>query len=36
MHLALDSSDARVDAHRFYERESPSWRSRTFGWELRR
>jgi GNAT superfamily N-acetyltransferase len=35
-HLELDSSDSRADAHRFYDRESPSWRSRTFGWELRR
>ncbi len=34
-HLELDSSDARAAAHRFYERESPSWQSRCFGWELR-
>ena len=33
-HLELDSSDARADAHRFYERERPSWRSACFGWEL--
>ena len=33
-HLELDSSEARPDAHRFYEREGPSWRSRCFGWEL--
>jgi GNAT superfamily N-acetyltransferase len=33
-HLELDSSDTRVDAHRFYERESPSWRSVCFAWEL--
>jgi GNAT superfamily N-acetyltransferase len=33
-HLELDSSDARADAHRFYERERPSWRSVCFGWEL--
>lgn len=33
-HLELDSSDARADAHRFYEREDPSWRSACFGWEL--
>jgi GNAT superfamily N-acetyltransferase len=33
-HLELDSADGRVDAHRFYEREQPSWRSRCFGWEL--
>jgi GNAT superfamily N-acetyltransferase len=35
-HLELDSGDARAAAHRFYEREQPSWRSRSFGWELRR
>jgi GNAT superfamily N-acetyltransferase len=33
-HLELDSSDARADAHRFYEREEPSWTSRCFAWEL--
>jgi GNAT superfamily N-acetyltransferase len=33
-HLELDSGAARPDAHRFYEREGPSWRSRCFGWEL--
>jgi GNAT superfamily N-acetyltransferase len=33
-HLELDSSEARTDAHRFYEREQPSWRSISFGWEL--
>ncbi|HSI81666.1 MAG TPA: GNAT family N-acetyltransferase [Solirubrobacterales bacterium] len=33
-HLELDSSDARADAHRFYERERPSWRSRSYAWEL--
>jgi GNAT superfamily N-acetyltransferase len=33
-HLELDSSDARVDAHRFYEREGPAWRSACFAWEL--
>ena len=33
-HLELDSSEARTDAHRFYERERPSWRSRCFAWEL--
>jgi GNAT superfamily N-acetyltransferase len=32
--LALDSSEARTDAHRFYERQHPSWRSVSFGWEL--
>ena len=34
-HLELDSGDGRVAAHRFYNRESPSWQSRSFGWELR-
>ena len=33
-HLELDSSETRADAHRFYEREGPSWRSACFGWEL--
>jgi GNAT superfamily N-acetyltransferase len=33
-HLELDSGDARPDAHRFYEREQPSWTSRCFAWEL--
>jgi GNAT superfamily N-acetyltransferase len=33
-HLELDSGDARLDAHRFYEREQPSWTSRCFAWEL--
>ena len=33
-HLELDSGDARLDAHRFYEREQPSWTSRQFSWEL--
>jgi GNAT superfamily N-acetyltransferase len=33
-HLELDSGESRVDAHRFYEREGPSWRSVCFGWEL--
>lgn len=32
--LQLDSSDLRVDAHRFYERERPDMRSRSFGWWL--
>lgn len=31
-HLELDSGDARVDAHRFYDREQPSWTSRCFAW----
>jgi GNAT superfamily N-acetyltransferase len=34
-HLELDSGDDRVAAHRFYNGESPSWQSRSFGWELR-
>jgi GNAT superfamily N-acetyltransferase len=33
-HLELDSGEARADAHRFYEREGPSWKSICFGWEL--
>jgi GNAT superfamily N-acetyltransferase len=33
-HLELDSGMARADAHRFYEREGPSWKSTSFGWEL--
>ncbi len=33
-HLELDSGDARTDAHRFYEREAPSWTSRQFAWRL--
>ena len=33
-HLELDSGVARSDAHRFYEREGPSWTSTCFGWEL--
>lgn len=33
-HLELDSGDARADAHRFYEREAPSWTSRQFAWAL--
>jgi len=32
--LALDSGEARKDAHRFYERESPTYRSISFGWFL--
>lgn len=34
-HLELDSGDARVDAHRFYEREGAEYQSRSFGWQLR-
>lgn len=33
-HLELDSGDARVDAHRLYEREQPTSRSRSYGWAL--
>lgn len=33
-HLELDSGDARPDAHRFYEREQPSWTGRNFAWQL--
>ena len=33
-HLELDSAEAREAAHRFYEREQPSYRSICFGWEL--
>jgi GNAT superfamily N-acetyltransferase len=33
-HLELDSAETREAAHRFYERERPSWRSISFGWEL--
>jgi GNAT superfamily N-acetyltransferase len=33
-HLELDSGHARADAHRFYERERPSWSAISFGWEL--
>jgi GNAT superfamily N-acetyltransferase len=33
-HLELDSGETRADAHRFYERERPSWKSTCFGWEL--
>lgn len=31
-HLELDSAEARVDAHRFYEREGAAERSICFGW----
>jgi GNAT superfamily N-acetyltransferase len=33
-HLELDSAPYRKDAHRFYERERPSWRSNSYAWEL--
>jgi GNAT superfamily N-acetyltransferase len=32
--LELESSVVRTDAHRFYEREHPDWRSLSFGWQL--
>jgi GNAT superfamily N-acetyltransferase len=35
-HLELDSGEARVDAHRFYEREGAEYRSLCFGWQLPR
>jgi len=34
-HLELDSGMARTDAHRFYEREGPSWESKCYAWDLR-
>lgn len=33
-HLMVDSSLARVDAHRFYRREQPAFEARCFGWIL--
>jgi len=33
-HLELDSGEARADAHRFYERERPDWKSGQFSWVL--
>ena len=33
-HLELDSGIARGDAHRFYERESPSWTGMQYAWWL--
>jgi len=33
-HVELDSGDARLRAHRFYERREPAWTSRCFGWVL--
>jgi GNAT superfamily N-acetyltransferase len=32
--LQLDSSLARVDAHRFYRREQPTFEALCFGWQL--
>jgi GNAT superfamily N-acetyltransferase len=33
-HLELDSGLDRTDAHRFYERQGPSWKSYCYAWEL--
>ena len=33
-HVELDSGAARVDAHRFYEREGPSWTGMQYSWWL--
>lgn len=33
-HLLLDSATARLDAHRFYVREQPSWQATCFAWQL--
>jgi len=33
-HLELDSGSARTDAHRFYERENPSWTGFQYSWLL--
>jgi GNAT superfamily N-acetyltransferase len=33
-HLELDSAETRADAHRFYDREEPAWKSVSFGWLL--
>jgi GNAT superfamily N-acetyltransferase len=33
-HLELDSGIARADAHRFYERQQPSWTSMQYAWVL--
>jgi GNAT superfamily N-acetyltransferase len=33
-HIELDSGDARLRAHAFYEARQPSWTSRCFGWLL--
>ncbi len=33
-HLELDSSLDRTNAHRFYDREGPSWKSLSYSWEL--
>ena len=33
-HLELDSGIARTDAHRFYDREGPDWKSNQYSWLL--
>lgn len=33
-HLELDSGVKRTDAHRFYEREQPSWTGIQYAWQL--
>ena len=33
-HLELDSGTARTEAHRFYEREGPSWTGMQYAWVL--
>src|SRR5688572_6060562 len=33
-HVELDSGAARSDAHRFYEREAPSWTGKQYSWWL--
>ena len=33
-HLELDSGEARLDAHRFYEREEPAWKGLQYSWLL--
>ena len=33
-HVELDSGAARSDAHRFYEREGPSWTGKQYSWWL--
>jgi GNAT superfamily N-acetyltransferase len=33
-HLELDSALDRTDAHRFYDRERPSWKSYSYSWLL--
>lgn len=33
-HLELDSGESRTEAHRFYDREEPSWRGIQYSWQL--